>query len=220
MGRWSYYRLCENLCRPLGLAPGGNLGPILRSIWDLELVLSDIPIDAVFGKTLVFGKILRFLGVNWAQKWTKTENFGYVPFVLKYLILKSCSHTVFVSWWTTSGPNFNKFELYLGEKGPRNLQKRPISWLLHHHKNILKFITLEPQMLSWWNLPGLCITIRTFIWKKLGRGQQGVKGRGQKTSEKKPKNPCFGIISWNFQDFIKNVACIINFYAMHHWSEF
>ena len=27
MGRWSYYRLFENLCWSFGLAPDGNLGP-------------------------------------------------------------------------------------------------------------------------------------------------------------------------------------------------
>ena len=27
MGRYCYYRLYENLCGPLGPAPGGNLGP-------------------------------------------------------------------------------------------------------------------------------------------------------------------------------------------------
>ena len=92
MGGWSYYRLCENLCWPFGPAPGGNLGPfwaqkmgflkifirILRFIWDLGPVSSDSRRDVVSGKNLFFGKIVCFPGVNWAQKSTKTENFGYV----------------------------------------------------------------------------------------------------------------------------------------------
>ena len=57
---------------------------------------SDSPKDAVSGKILIFGNIFIFLRVNWAQKWTKTENFGYVPFPLKHVILKHCSHTAFV----------------------------------------------------------------------------------------------------------------------------
>ena len=42
--------------------------------------------------------MLGFLVVNWAEKLTKTVNFGYVPFPLKHLILKDCSETVFVLW--------------------------------------------------------------------------------------------------------------------------
>ena len=44
---------------------------------------------------MVFGNILGLLGVNWAQKWTKTINFRYVPLQVKHLILKNCSETVF-----------------------------------------------------------------------------------------------------------------------------
>ena len=68
---------------------------ILRFIWNFGLVSSDNPKDAVSGKILVFGNIFIFPEVNWAQSWTKTVKFGYVPFVLKHLILKYCSHTVF-----------------------------------------------------------------------------------------------------------------------------
>ena len=84
----------------------------------------------------VFGNILGFPGVNWVQKWTKTIKFAYVSFLLKHLILKDCSATVFVLWETTSGQNFSKVEPYLGEKRPRNPPNRSISWMLHCHKNI------------------------------------------------------------------------------------
>ena len=90
MGEWSYYRLCEKFCRPLGLGPGGNLGlfwaqkmgfliifiRILRFIWGLGLVSCDYPKDVVSGKILVFDNILCFPGVNWAQKWTKVKSLG------------------------------------------------------------------------------------------------------------------------------------------------
>ena len=78
MDEWSYYRLCENFCQPLGPTLGGNLGlfwaqkmgflinfiRILRFIWDLELVSSDIPKDLVSVKFLVFGNIFIFPGEN------------------------------------------------------------------------------------------------------------------------------------------------------------
>ena len=69
---------------------------ILQLIWDSGLESFDIPKDVVSGKILVFGNIFCFLGVNWAQKWTITVYFGYVPFVLKHSILKDCSRNVFV----------------------------------------------------------------------------------------------------------------------------
>ena len=63
-------------------------------MWDLGLVSSDSPKDVVSGKIKAFGNILCFPGVNWAQKWTNTQNFGYVPFPLKDKILKQCSYSV------------------------------------------------------------------------------------------------------------------------------
>ena len=124
-----------------------NFIRILWFIWDLVLVLFDSHKDVVSGKILLFGNILGFQGVNWAQQWTKIVKFRCVPFLLKHLILKDCSYTVFVLWETISGPNFSKLEPYLGEKGPRNSPKGAISWMLHHHENIWKFITWQPHML-------------------------------------------------------------------------
>ena len=63
-------------------------------MWDLGLVSFDSPKAIVSGKILVFGNILCFLGVNWAQKWTKTVNFGYVPFPLKDINFKDSSYSV------------------------------------------------------------------------------------------------------------------------------
>ena len=62
---------------------------------DLRLVLFDSSKDVAFWKIFVFDKILGFLEVNWTQKWTKTINFGHVPFPPKYIILKDFSHTAF-----------------------------------------------------------------------------------------------------------------------------
>ena len=61
---------------------------------DLGLVSSDSPKDVVFGKIKVFSNILCFPGVNWAQKWTETQNFGYVPFPLKEISFKDSSCSV------------------------------------------------------------------------------------------------------------------------------
>ena len=103
-----YVRICvDPLGRPQG-AIWAHFGPqkwvsliifirILRFIWDLGLVSSESRKVVVSGKNLFFVKIIRFPGVNWAQKWSKNEKFGYVPFVLKFNILKHCSHTEFVS---------------------------------------------------------------------------------------------------------------------------
>ena len=71
-----------------------NYTRIVRSVWDLELALFDSPKDAVSGKMFVFGIVLNFPRLNWAQNWTKTVNFGYAPFPLKDIILQDCSYTV------------------------------------------------------------------------------------------------------------------------------
>ena len=63
-------------------------------MWDLGLVSSDSPKDVVSGKIKVFSNIWCFPGVNWAQKWTKTVNFGYVPFPLKDINFKDSSYSV------------------------------------------------------------------------------------------------------------------------------
>ena len=83
----------------------------------------DSPKNAVSGKIKVFGNILWFAGVNWAQIWTKTVNFGYVPFPLKDISLKDCSYSVTGLLYSTSGPNFSKIEAYLGGKGLKNPPK-------------------------------------------------------------------------------------------------
>ena len=128
-----------------------NFIRILWFIWDLVLVLFDIHKDVVSGKILVFSNILGFPGVNWAQKWTKTFNFGYVLFPLKHLILKDCLETVFVLWDTTY--RWSKFQqtcaIFRGERAEKTtVLERIVPWMLHRHENILTFIPWQPQMLN------------------------------------------------------------------------
>ena len=73
---------------------------------------------------MVFDSNFCFPGINRAQKRTKTVNFEYVPFVLKHLILKDCSQTIFVLQYIPSGEIFNKIEPYSREKSTRNPPKR------------------------------------------------------------------------------------------------
>ena len=61
----------------------------------------------------------KFFHQHWAQKWTKTVNFGYALFLLKHKIFKDCSNTVFFLWETTSCQNVKKIGPYLGKKGLR-----------------------------------------------------------------------------------------------------
>ena len=61
---------------------------------DLGLTLFDIPKNAVSVEILVFSNIFGFLAVNWASKWTKTVNFGCIPFEPKFKTLKDFSNTV------------------------------------------------------------------------------------------------------------------------------
>ena len=86
------YRLCENLCWTFGRAPGGNFGPF----WAQKMIFFINYIRIL--RILVFGNVLCFPGVNWAQMWTKTVNVGYGPFPLKDIILKDCSYNEFILW--------------------------------------------------------------------------------------------------------------------------
>ena len=65
--------------------------------------LFDSPKNAVFAEILVFGSILGFPGVNFAQRWTKTVNFEYVPFPPKFEFLKYFSSSIFWMLRNTSG---------------------------------------------------------------------------------------------------------------------
>ena len=118
---------------------------------------------------------ISFTNITWTKTLTKTVSFEYVPFRLKYQILKDCLNTVFVLSESTSGQHFRQTEPYLGQKGPRNPLKKSISWMLHCHKNISNFITWKPQMLYRWNLPPLCTSIRRIIGRKLRCSLQGVR---------------------------------------------
>ena len=105
-------------------------------MWDLGLVSSDSSKDVVSGKIKAFGNILCFRGVNCAQKWTKTQNFGHVPFPLKDISFKNSPYSVIGLSYSTSAPNFSKIENYLGEKELKNPPKWAISWMLHRHETI------------------------------------------------------------------------------------
>ena len=56
-------------------------------IWDLGIVLCRSK-DVDLGEILVLSIILGSPGVNQAQEWAKTLNFGYTPFKEKMKILK------------------------------------------------------------------------------------------------------------------------------------
>ena len=117
----------------------------LCGTWDLYYLI--VLRLQFLGKFWFFCIIFYFPGVNWAQKWAKTANFGYVLFPLKDIILKDCSYAVFVLWCSTSGPNLSTIWTFLWKLWPQNPPKWAISWMLHRHENIWTSITWEPQML-------------------------------------------------------------------------
>ena len=75
-------------------------------------------------KILVFGNILVFCGENWAQKLTKTINFGYVSFPFKHLILKDFSETVFDLWKTYLWSKFQQTRVIFAGERAQILPKR------------------------------------------------------------------------------------------------
>ena len=51
--------------------------------------------DAVSGESLVFGNLLRFPGVNWAQKTGQNCKLWVRQFPFKHIVLNDSSNTVF-----------------------------------------------------------------------------------------------------------------------------
>ena len=106
-------------------------------MWDLGPVLFDNHKDAVFRKNLVYGNILVFWGENWAQKWTKTINFGYVSFRLKHLILKDCSETIFVSWKMYLWLKFRQtWDIFAGERAQKPPKRDHFMDAASSHKHL------------------------------------------------------------------------------------
>ena len=69
-------------------------------------------------------------------------------------------------------------------------------------------------MLYRWNLPGLCISMSLSFAQMLGRRPYGARGRDPETSENQPQNEVFGLISSNFQYYLKNC----NIWDVNFWS--
>ena len=152
---------------------------ILWFIWDLGLVLFYGHKDAVSGKILVFDNISGFLGVNWAQKWTKTVNFGYVPFPLKHLILKDCSETVFVLWKMYLWLKFQQTGvIFAGERAQKPPKRGHFmdAALPRKHLKIYNLTTTNATLMK--------LTTIMYL-HKTHRAQEGVN---QKTSQNKPEN--------------------------------
>ena len=71
-----------------------------------------------------------------------------------------------------------------------------------------------------WNLPGLWISMRPFIWQKIWVPPLGHGRVWPKNLKKKTKNCFFGLISWNFQYYIKTVIYVIVNIGLHYCSKF
>ena len=124
---------------------------ILWFIWDLGLVLFYGHKDVVSGKILVFDNISSFLGVNWAQKWTKTVNFGYVPFPLKHFILRDCSEAVFFLWEIYHWLKFQQTRVIFGWERAQKFPKRNhfmIAASSRKHLKIYNLATTNPTLMK------------------------------------------------------------------------
>ena len=123
--------------------------------------------DEISGEILFFGNILGFLGINWAQKWTKIVNFRCVLFPLKRLISKDCSDLSLSYTRPTSGQNFSKLEPNLGEKGPETLKRDHIMDAASPQKHLEIYILITTNA-TLMKLIKLCTSIRHLIWLKTG----------------------------------------------------
>ena len=61
------------------------------------------------------------------------------------------------------------------------------------------------------------LTMIVFLYETF---HMSVGGCGQNTSEKKTQNKFFGLISWNFQHYIKTITNVTCYLTLQHWSKF
>ena len=61
------------------------------------------------------------------------------------------------------------------------------------------------------------LTMIVFLYETF---HMSVGGCGQNTSEKTPQNKFFGLISWNFQHYIKTITNVTCYLTLQHWSKF
>ena len=133
----------------------------------LPLAYLDCPMAEYLSVNMYFFRFRPFSGGKRGSKLDKNlQTLGISLSVKIWIFLKFFKHCVSLN--TNSGKNFGKIWQYLGELGPKKLPKRAISWMLHCHKNIWKFITWQPLMPYWWNLPRLCIFMRPLVCQKIG----------------------------------------------------
>ena len=96
-------------------------------------------------------------------------------------------------------PKFQQIWAIFGVERAKKPPKRAHFMAAASPRKHLKILeTLEPQMLSWWNLPQLCITMRPLIWKKNGASPIGRRSAWSKNLWKKPKKLIFWL---NFLEF-------------------
>ena len=98
-----------------------NLGPKNVFLFNFTRILSFFGTE----KILVFSNIFGFPAVHWAPNWSKTVNFGCLPFKLKFKSLKDFLNTVFALLETTSGQNSATLNNIWGSKDPNNSKKGP-----------------------------------------------------------------------------------------------
>ena len=77
---------------------------------------------------------------------------------------------------------------HLGELQPKNHPKAPQNDIFGWSENISTFIIWQPQMLYSWDLPGLRISMRPFIWHKTGASPTGGNWAWPKNHTKMPPN--------------------------------
>ena len=136
---------------------------------------------------MVFGNILDFLGVKWAQKWTKTINFVYVSFPLKHLILKDCTETVFVLWKTYLCLKFQQTRvIFAGERAQKPPKRGHFmdAALPRKHLKIYNLITTNATIMKLTII--LCLH-KTFSlaedWGVTCRAQEGANRQPLKMSQ-------------------------------------
>ena len=120
----------------------------------------------------------------------------------------------FVSWWTTFGPNFNKFESYLGKKGSRNPPKRAHFMAAASPQNNLKIYNFGTTNGMKMKLTTIMYLNETYHSEKNWGAPTGRRRAWPKNLCKKAKKTVFWFLLFYFWGLYKKF-CYRWYLAMH-----
>ena len=133
----------------------------------------NLPRLCIFMKPLIWKKIRASTigrGRAWPKNlWKKAKKlFSWLNFLEFSRLYQKPYHISYIILHCITGKNVVQIRLDLGLQSIKNHPKAAKNPTFCCYEKLWKHMTWQPQILYWWNLPGLCISMKPFIWPKIG----------------------------------------------------